>query len=123
MRQIAGDPRSLAPEPTFFSSCRTGQGEDISSPSRVEPAAVGAGEGAEQEAAGFGAGAGAVAGEVVAAVDLVTLKGATNPEPGAAFWGCAGNVPSKPKTEIQRLETWSRIVADIFAATWPVTLP
>ncbi len=44
-------------------------------------------------------------------------------EPGDGFWGCASNVPSRPKKEIDRLAEWSRIVNDVIAFSWPVTLP
>ena len=44
-------------------------------------------------------------------------------EPGDRFWGCAPNVPPRPKKEIDRLTEWSRIVADIGKFNWPASLP
>ncbi|MDD4962823.1 MAG: hypothetical protein PHI11_02765 [Gallionella sp.] len=44
-------------------------------------------------------------------------------EPGDGFWGCASNVPSRPKKDIDRLAEWSRIVAAVIAFQWPSTLP
>ena len=51
---------------------------------------------------------------------LVTLK-ETN-EPGAAFWGCAPNVPSRPRNDIERLTEWSRIVERVIGFKWPKEL-
>lgn len=53
---------------------------------------------------------------------LVVLK-REPPEPGAGFWGSAPSVPTRPKTEIQRLSEWSRIVAAVHAYAWPAALP
>ena len=44
-------------------------------------------------------------------------------EPGDGFWGCASNVPSRPKKDIDRLAEWSRIVSDVIKFPWPATLP
>ena len=44
-------------------------------------------------------------------------------EPGDGFWGCASNVPSRPKKDIDRLAEWSRIVSDVIKFQWPATLP
>lgn len=44
-------------------------------------------------------------------------------EPGGGFWGCAPNVPPRPKKEIDRLTVWSRIVGDIGKFNWPASLP
>lgn len=52
---------------------------------------------------------------------LVVLK-ATG-QPGGAFWGCAPNVPPKPKTDIERLAAWSQIVSSVHAYAWPGSLP
>ena len=52
---------------------------------------------------------------------LVVLK--EKGEPGGAFWGCAPNVPAKPKGEIERLAEWQRIVKDVHGANWPSVLP
>ncbi len=53
---------------------------------------------------------------------LVVLK-KNPPEPGGGFWGCAPNVPARPKTDIERLAEWSRIVAEVHAYDWPPALP
>ncbi len=52
---------------------------------------------------------------------LVVLKDVG--EPGAAFWGCAPNVPPRPRSEIDRLAEWSRIVGDVHAYDWPLAPP
>jgi len=52
---------------------------------------------------------------------LVILQGAN--EPGGGFWGCAPNVPRRPSNEIERLEEWNRIVAEVRAYPWPDILP
>lgn len=44
-------------------------------------------------------------------------------EPGDGFWGCASNVPPRPKKDIDRLAEWSRIVKDVIAFNWPIALP
>ena len=44
-------------------------------------------------------------------------------EPGDGFWGCASNVPSRPKKNIDRLAEWSGIVSKIVDFEWPTTLP
>lgn len=52
---------------------------------------------------------------------LVVLK--TTGRPGGGFWGCAPNVPPRPKSESARDLEWARIVADVHAYTWPKALP
>lgn len=52
---------------------------------------------------------------------LVVLK--ETQEPGAAFWGCSPNVPSRPKVDVERIAAWSKIVADIHSYTWPLSMP
>ena len=52
---------------------------------------------------------------------LVILKGAK--EPGGGFWGCAANVPNRPKGVDQRIAEWNRILNEVFAQTWPPVLP
>lgn len=44
-------------------------------------------------------------------------------EPGDGFWGCAANVPSRPKKDIDRLAEWTRIFTAVIKYRWPVTLP
>lgn len=44
-------------------------------------------------------------------------------EPGGKFWGCADNVPSKPKTESERISKWIEIVNLVKAYSWPQSLP
>lgn len=44
-------------------------------------------------------------------------------EPGAGFWSSAPNVPPRPKSEVERLAAWSRIVKDVLAFEWPAALP
>lgn len=44
-------------------------------------------------------------------------------EPGAGFWGCASNVPSRPRNDIDRLDKWSRIVKEVITYRWPLVLP
>lgn len=52
---------------------------------------------------------------------LVILQEAN--EPGSGFWGCAPNVPHRPRNDIQRLTEWNRIVQEIFTYKWPAVLP
>jgi hypothetical protein len=52
---------------------------------------------------------------------LVVLKEVG--EPGGAFWGCAPNVPPRPRSDIDRLAEWSRIVREVHAYDWPLALP
>lgn len=52
---------------------------------------------------------------------LVVLQ--VTKEPGDGFWGCAPNVPHRPKKEIDRLTEWSLIVTEIGKYKWPTTLP
>ena len=52
---------------------------------------------------------------------LVILQGQN--EPGGGFWGCAPNVPHRPRNDIQRITEWNRIVQDVIAYNWPLTLP
>lgn len=51
---------------------------------------------------------------------LVVLKEAG--EPGGEFWGCAPNVPPRPKGEVARVAEWSQIVAAVHAYPWPPSL-
>ena len=44
-------------------------------------------------------------------------------EPGGGFWGSAPNVPPRPKSEVERLAEWSRIVKEVLAFDWPAKLP
>jgi hypothetical protein len=53
---------------------------------------------------------------------LVVLK-KDPPEPGGGFWGSAPGVPARPRTDIERLAAWSRIVAEVHAYPWPNSLP
>lgn len=43
-------------------------------------------------------------------------------EPGNGFWGSAPNVPSRPRSEIDRISAWSRIIASIESYDWPESL-
>jgi len=52
---------------------------------------------------------------------LVILK--EKNEPGNAFWGCASNVPSRPKGDIERLTEWNKILIAVSKFSWPSTLP
>lgn len=47
---------------------------------------------------------------------LVVLKGKN--EPGNDFWGCAPNVPKRPKNENERLTEWIRMTNDCYSCTW-----
>jgi len=47
---------------------------------------------------------------------LVVLK--RQNEPGGNFWGCAPNVPERPKNEMDRLVKWKEILDDVFAYDW-----
>ncbi|WP_421266666.1 hypothetical protein [Aeromonas veronii] len=51
---------------------------------------------------------------------LVVLKGKN--EPGGDFWGCAPNVPARPRDEMVRLGEWMRIAKECFAYPWTDTL-
>lgn len=53
-----------------------------------------------------------------AITSLVVLKDKN--EPGGDFWGCAPNVPSKPRDEMGRITEWVRMTNECFAHTWPV---
>ena len=55
---------------------------------------------------------------------LVVLKPRSHetPEPGPGFWGCADNVPPRPKNAMTRLETWNRILLDLQGYDWPPSL-
>ncbi|EOB3575184.1 hypothetical protein ACHELY_004424, partial [Vibrio vulnificus] len=52
---------------------------------------------------------------------LVVLKGKN--EPGGDFWGCAPNVPARPKDEMARLGEWVRMTNECFAHNWTDSLP
>ncbi|MBF0388937.1 MAG: hypothetical protein HQK71_02420 [Desulfamplus sp.] len=52
---------------------------------------------------------------------LVFLKGKN--EPGGNFWGCADNVPEKPKNDTQRINKVFEIVKDVKEYHWPANLP
>jgi hypothetical protein len=43
-------------------------------------------------------------------------------EPGGRFWGCASTVPPRPRTDSDRIATWTRILDDVHAYKWPPTL-
>jgi hypothetical protein len=43
-------------------------------------------------------------------------------EPGGEFWGCAPNVPPRPRTDHARLAEWTRILNEVRAYPWPQTL-
>lgn len=47
---------------------------------------------------------------------LVVLKGKN--EPGGKFWGCASNVPERPKTHDERFSEWIKILNAVFAYNW-----
>jgi len=51
---------------------------------------------------------------------LVVLK--RTKMPGAAFWGCASNVPTRPRSDMERLTEWNRIVEAVKIFTWPQEL-
>ena len=44
-------------------------------------------------------------------------------EPGGAFWGCSPNVPPRPRTDLERIDEWSRIVREVQEWNWPTSLP
>ena len=44
-------------------------------------------------------------------------------EPGGKFWGCAPNVPPRPRSEVARWTEWDRIVKTVCAYDWPQKLP
>lgn len=52
---------------------------------------------------------------------LVVLK-ATG-RPGGAFWGCAPNVPPRPKKESDQDTAWVRIYTAVIGFDWPPVLP
>ena len=56
-----------------------------------------------------------------AITSLVILKDKN--EPGGNFWGCADNVPPKPKNEEERISKWLEIVNKVRKYTWPESLP
>ncbi|WED76331.1 hypothetical protein [Aeromonas allosaccharophila] len=44
-------------------------------------------------------------------------------EPGNDFWGCAPNVPSRPRNPLVRVTEWMKMVHKCYSHNWPVTLP
>ncbi len=52
---------------------------------------------------------------------LVILQGKN--EPGGGFWGCAPNVPYRPKNEAERTAAWSLILNEVTTYSWPPMLP
>ncbi|MBC8179824.1 hypothetical protein H8E88_01755 [candidate division KSB1 bacterium] len=52
---------------------------------------------------------------------LVFLKGQN--EPGGNFWGCAENVPSRPKDDSERISKVFEIVKIAREHKWPNSLP
>ncbi len=56
------------------------------------------------------------------ALSALVVVGATG-EPGGGFWGSAQSVPSRPKSDVERLAAWSKIVKDVHAYPWPPSLP
>jgi hypothetical protein len=52
---------------------------------------------------------------------LVILK--NKKEPGGGFWGCAPNVPPRPRDENDRRAEWNHILDAIRAYSWPPRLP
>lgn len=52
---------------------------------------------------------------------LVFLK--EKDEPGAKFWGCAKNVPKRPKDDTERLVVVFKIVKQVEGYDWPNELP
>ena len=43
-------------------------------------------------------------------------------EPGGGFWGCAANVPARPKADEERLKVLTEIQKAVHAYAWPATL-
>ncbi len=39
-------------------------------------------------------------------------------EPGGKFWGCASNVPARPKTDDDRMREWKKILDSVFLYDW-----
>lgn len=52
---------------------------------------------------------------------LVILKDKN--EPGGNFWGCAPNVPCRPKDELTRLSEWKKILDEVISYDWPSNIP
>lgn len=52
---------------------------------------------------------------------LVILKDQN--EPGGDFWGCAPNVPSRPKKTLTRMTEWMRMVNECYSYNWPIRMP
>lgn len=52
---------------------------------------------------------------------LVILK--SEQEPGNDFWGCAQNVPSRPRNQLVRVTEWMKMVHKCYSHNWPATLP
>ena len=57
------------------------------------------------------------------ALSALVVLAHENREPGGGFWGCAPNVPPRPKSDIERLTVWSKIVTAVHAMKWPSALP
>ena len=51
---------------------------------------------------------------------LVILKNKN--EPGGNFWGCAKNVPLKPKNDSDRISKWISIVKEVRNYDWPKSI-
>lgn len=55
-----------------------------------------------------------------AITSLVILK--EKNEPGGNFWGCAENVPSRPKNDSERIAKWLEIVKEVKNYDWPMSI-
>ena len=52
---------------------------------------------------------------------LVVLR--ESGEPGGKFWGCAPNVPARPRSAITRTVEWGRILHLVLRFNWPNSYP
>lgn len=56
------------------------------------------------------------------ALTAIVVRGDTG-RPGGNFWGCASNVPSRPRSELDRETVWGSIIDAVSAYDWPRNLP
>ena len=57
-----------------------------------------------------------------AVITYAPLQGVWYSPPGDGFWGCPG-VPQQPSRRIDEYKEWIRILNDVHANVWPVSLP
>jgi hypothetical protein len=59
----------------------------------------------------------------ISALVVLRTKNGDKGEPGGGFWGCAPNVPPRPKSDVARAGEWAKIMKAVLATKWPAKLP